>query len=207
MHALSPSIPYLGFEPDPAAAAYIEELARANGWGPPRVVPAALADRDGPAELTLFQGDVIDGTASLLPDLRAAQPGAGRIIVPCYTFATVERSLPIGPLGLVKIDVEGGELAVMKGMYDRLQRDRPAIIVEVLPAYTADNRARLDRQEALEGLLRQLGYGLHRIVHHAGPMHLQRITGAIGVHGDLDLTDYVALTPAQADQVQDLVRD
>lgn len=45
------------------------------------------------------------------------------------------------PLSLVKIDVEGHELAVLEGLQQRLRRDRPLIVFEVLTSGSAGHQA------------------------------------------------------------------
>jgi hypothetical protein len=74
----------------------------------------------------------------------------------------------IGPVGLVKVDVEGSEAEVLGGMAQRLKRDRPSILCEVLPG---DHRG-----EALERILRPCGY---RFMHLTpdGPRERERIVG------------------------------
>lgn len=53
-------------------------------------------------------------------------PGASR---PAVTGANAAREGPAWP-GHAKIDTEGHELAVLRGMTDLLRRDRPQLIVE-----------------------------------------------------------------------------
>lgn len=49
-------------------------------------------------------------------------------------FITFSLEHPFGRLGFVKIDVEGAELNVLKGMRQALARDMPDLLVEVHPA-------------------------------------------------------------------------
>jgi FkbM family methyltransferase len=54
-----------------------------------------------------------------------------------------------GPVGTIKVDVEGGELEVLQGAAEILRRDRPAIFVEV---------ATEEAWRGVRGLLSGLGY-------------------------------------------------
>ncbi len=54
------------------------------------------------------------------------------------------------PVKLVKIDAEGHELAVLRGMTGLLKRDRPALIVEVSSAESSE-------------FLRGLGYTMEKL--------------------------------------------
>lgn len=52
-------------------------------------------------------------------------------VVPC---APLDDLVPAGPIALGKIDVEGSEVAVLRGMTDRLQASDPAVLLlEILP--------------------------------------------------------------------------
>lgn len=69
-------------------------------------------------------------------------------------------ALKTGPVGLVKIDVEGAELRVLRGATRLLREERPDVIVEtheaVVPGVTRQTRA------FLEGM----GYGV-RVLHES----------------------------------------
>jgi FkbM family methyltransferase len=69
--------------------------------------------------------------------------GASLVKRPPHTVARAVTTIAIDELNLetisaVKIDVEGAELAVLRGMRDTLSRCRPIIIVEVLKAMNID---------------------------------------------------------------------
>ncbi|MEN3582983.1 FkbM family methyltransferase [Streptomyces sp. ZYX-F-203] len=105
----------------------VPHLARLLASGAPpnvRVVHAAASDRPGPARLWLPPGDRGDrGVSSLVRrDL--------------HTRALAVRCVALDDLGLVdvafvKVDVDGGERAVLRGASGLLARDRPALLVEL----------------------------------------------------------------------------
>ncbi|MGV8996749.1 MAG: FkbM family methyltransferase [Parvibaculaceae bacterium] len=80
------------------------------------------------------------GTVSFLaPD--SGNLGVGRVVAGDTTPGMLQVTQTTGdellrqndlPLGLVKIDVEGFELNVLRGLQERLRRDRPLLVVEVL---------------------------------------------------------------------------
>lgn len=76
------------------------------------------------------------------------------------TLDEVLERLGVDRLDILKVDIEGGELACLKGGLESLQRFRPIVIVEVQEhsARTAGHRGR----DILE-LLRPLGYDFYRL--------------------------------------------
>ncbi|ELS53006.1 FkbM family methyltransferase [Streptomyces viridochromogenes] len=105
----------------------VPHLARLLASGTPpnvRVVQAAASDRPGTARLWLPPGDEGDrGVSSLVRrDIHARA-----LDVPCVALD----DLGLRDVGFVKIDVDGNELAVLRGATAVLARDRPALFVEL----------------------------------------------------------------------------
>lgn len=89
-----------------------------------RVVRAAASDRPGSAQLWLPPDDAGDrGVSSLVRrDIHARA-----LEVPCVTLD----SLRLHDVDFIKIDVDGNELAVLRGADALLTRDHPALFVEL----------------------------------------------------------------------------
>jgi FkbM family methyltransferase len=107
-------------EPVPHLARLLTSAAPANV----RVIQAAAADRPGTARLWLPPDDAGDrGVSSLVRrDIH------GRALeVPCVTLD----ELALHDVGFIKIDVDGSELAVLRGATALLARDRPALFIEL----------------------------------------------------------------------------
>jgi hypothetical protein len=64
------------------------------------------------------------------------------------------------PISLVKIDVEGAELQVLRGMEKMLRQSRPNCLVEVTDSFL---REMGDSSDALLAFLEQLGYVCYMI--------------------------------------------
>lgn len=126
-------------EPVPHLARLLTTVAPGNV----RVVRAAASDRAGPALLWLPPGDLGDrGVSSLVRrDIHARA-----LDVPCLTLD----SLDLRDVGFIKIDVDGGELAVLRGASDLLARDRPALFIEL--------EARIQPVDAVVSHLAERGY-------------------------------------------------
>lgn len=154
---------YLGFEPNFACYQHLAEVVRLNNLERCRIVPAGLADVSGFQDLHLFGGDADPGASTF----RALRPGIETRPIPAsfYRFDDIADQLPEPDVALVKIDVEGSELAVLRGMAAMVRDKRPWILCEKLHRdQLADRGEYADRCEQLMRLLEELGYEAHRIV-------------------------------------------
>jgi FkbM family methyltransferase len=162
--AVDPAREYVGFEPNPAAVAFVEGFVRANGLRRATLLPVGLAERAGLFPLYLQRGADADSGASLVDGLRPGRDFDVRY-VPCLRFDEAWEAVGAPPIGLVKIDVEGAELGVLRGMGRFLAAERPPILAEVL---YADARADLDAYAAglreLEAFLAGVGYAVYHVV-------------------------------------------
>ncbi len=187
--AADPARRYIGFEPNPACADYAAELIRANRL-PYTIVPAGLGSRAGVAQLQLYRAEDTDPSASLVEGFRDNLVAAKAVVV--LSLAELPGDLVPDEVAIVKIDVEGGEADVIDGIEPLLRNQRPFVLVEILPAYTADNVSRLERQQRIERALAAADYKMFRIRRTAGEAFetIEPIS-AIGIHGDLALSDYL----------------
>jgi len=85
-------------------------------------------------------------------------------------------ALQLPPVGVVKIDVEGHELAVLRGARRLLGTDRPAVIVEAEERHNAGGVEQVRRFFAELGYV---GHYLHRgVVHPVGEFDVARLQSA-----------------------------
>jgi FkbM family methyltransferase len=105
----------------------VDALRRAFG-GRLDVVEAAVSDRAGTAVLHVPRvGEhVVDTRASL-----SAQANPGLATTPLEVRLTRLDELGLPPVSGLKLDVEGHELEALRGSEALLERDRPAVLVEV----------------------------------------------------------------------------
>lgn len=196
MRLLEAERAYLGFEPNPACVEYTHRLLRVNALGDADIIKAALADRDGEVDLLMTRDDVTDPSATIVPGFKGSAPIASRRRVQVMSFGTVERTRPIGRIGILKIDVEGGEREVLLAMRTRLESDRPAVLLEILPTGMPPLEDRLRRQEDVEALFAGLRYRMLRIHDMGAHSHLERMEAPIGTHAEQRLANFVVL-PAE----------
>jgi len=124
----------VAFEPQRAVAELLERSAAANGVADRvRVERLALSDAPGLLRMTSCPGNT--GHARLAP-----AGGEGLQPEPVAVAALDDwlAANPVGPVSACKIDTEGAELRVLRGMVRLLERDGPALAVEVIGEHLAD---------------------------------------------------------------------
>lgn len=132
----------VAFEPLPQMARFLEVAKPRNAT----VHGLALSNAAGEALISLPRG--FNELASL-----ERTSGSGDEGVDIETHATRLRTLDsfeLESVGLIKIDVEGHELAVIEGARGTLERNRPTVLVEVEERHKAGGIARV--RAALEAL-------------------------------------------------------
>lgn len=115
------------FEPVPETAAAVRDHAQLNGLATVQVISQAAAAAAGRGQLQL----VDDRSWSKL-EAYGEHPATERVIpVELVAIDDLVSSGRLPPPTLVKIDVEGGELEVLRGMTATLAQHRPAVICEL----------------------------------------------------------------------------
>jgi FkbM family methyltransferase len=115
------------FEPVPDNARLIEHNARRNNFEQITVYEKAVSNVTGAGELRQAHhvGGSALSTVAPPPDLK------GLIPVALVTIDELVAGGACAPPSLVKIDVEGAELAVLQGMEQTIRQHRPLILCEI----------------------------------------------------------------------------
>jgi FkbM family methyltransferase len=154
------------FEPASRQFKRLKENASRNGFSQIHPYKLALSDKPGEAILHL-EDESNTGSASLRP---AGDSGLRDETVTCTTLDDFVESLGLDRIDAIKMDVEGYELAVLKGGQKALERFHPVLLVEV-----RDSQLRLagsSRQELFDWLASR-NYIPHRIASHARLVPIQ----------------------------------
>ncbi len=144
----APTTKIIAFEPYPPVLEILKRNIQANDLSARvDIRPIALSDSKGSATLYLpDQGHgLLETSCSLEADFK---PLHRTIEIEKDTLDNIEL---LGPVSLIKADIEGHELSFLEGARQTIARDRPFVFVEVLPA----------RPEKLAGLTtftQQMGY-------------------------------------------------
>ncbi|HYW45001.1 MAG TPA: FkbM family methyltransferase [Bryobacteraceae bacterium] len=133
----------VAFEPLPANCDVLRHHIRINRCSKIRVEPMALADFDGEAR---FRPGIDKFTGRLSPD--------GTLVVACARLDTLMDRGLVRPPHIVKIDVEGAEMEVIRGAAGTLRSFRPIL-------FLATHGEEVHRGSC--ALLRGLGYRIRGV--------------------------------------------
>ena len=147
------------FEPQPRTAAILrrnieKNRSRIQQAHQIHLFACALGNQNG--KLSLYsdrQGDRGNGGASLTK-MNPGHPYPGRHSVTVDVRRFDDLSLPCTPNSLIKIDTEGGEIAVLEGMRRTLSLTHPRLSVE---AHGKEN------VERCRGMFEGYGYVIHEV--------------------------------------------
>jgi FkbM family methyltransferase len=120
------------FEPNPDVFSALARNIDRNSFRHAHIAQLGLSDSDGktsfflPKDRAWTNGSLIEG----FTDQDAS------LVIDTMRFDTYCASVPIGKVDLIKVDVEGAELRVLKGMGELLQIWKPHIVCEVLEGYS-----------------------------------------------------------------------
>lgn len=130
LKAINRDIKYIGFEPNSDCCFYTRRLAEINSLPNVQIVPCALSDGHGLA--TLYTDELGASDATIVKDLRDREYVLPSQHVVRFSFDELSPDLVGEERAIVKIDVEGGELEVLSGMTQYIDRARPILICEIL---------------------------------------------------------------------------
>jgi len=128
--SISPGKKVYAFEPVKESFNKLMRNIRLNNF-PIKAFNCAISDKDGVAE---FYN--IDSSANLIGSLNKESFTQSEKLVmqtmPVRSVGSIMKEFNLPKIDLIKLDVEGHELDVLRGMFDYLKRDKPSLILEVL---------------------------------------------------------------------------
>lgn len=186
--SLAISEPYYGFEPNPNCCTYVHELIRKNRYGNVHIFPVGVSDNTG-VTLLHINNDA-DSSGSMIENFRAPSYYSDSIQVLTVNGDELLQKIRLESVSIIKIDVEGAELEVLKGLARTISRYKPYIICEILPVYDENaesGKFRARRQREIERLIAENDYVMYRIHEDGETVALKEF----GIHSDLRLTNYL----------------
>jgi FkbM family methyltransferase len=140
------------FEPNPEKIAYLRALA----WPRCTIHGVALSDHAGQAELVIPTGE--PACATIEPEHPLAHSTASGLVHAKVDLRSLD-DFGFSNVGFLKIDVEGHELAVLRGGRKLLERDRPVMFIEI------ERRHNRPAFEQTFAFLKELGYQTYSVSH------------------------------------------
>lgn len=144
----------IAFEPNPTTIAELRENIRASAATNVAVQPFALTDTE--QNLTLFDSRAGGNSGSSSLSARNAGDQGRPYVVRGRRLDDVVRELGLERVDLIKADIEGAELLMLRGATDTLARFRPPLILEIVPQQLENMGASV---AGLETMLQSFGYG------------------------------------------------
>ena len=152
-------IPYYGFEPNPVCNYYLQQLIRGNKFSNCHVYPIGLGvDIDIKEFFIFFEGDISSASGSTIVDLIADKPVYTELIPVFNLDYFKDRVFSQKKIDLIKIDVENGELEVLKGGLGTFEKFKPIIITEILPLINANT---IDKTNSRKAEMQKIMAGIH----------------------------------------------
>ena len=157
LKALTDNVEYFGFEPNAVCNYYTNELIRMNNFKLARVLPVALSDEM--SVLTLYASKLGDKGASIVCDTKnTSDLNYSSDIVTVKGDDFIEL-LNIKNISAIKVDVEGAELSVLKGLVNTIEKCRPFFYIEIWSSHGVERDANdEDRISSIYNLITSLDY-------------------------------------------------
>jgi FkbM family methyltransferase len=193
---------YVGFEPNPSCNYYTGKLIDLNGFEDCTLVPVGLHERTDLLPLHMrWPGD--DPTATLVVESGTHEFIASQV-VPVWRGDDALDLVGVTSISVLKIDVEGAELEVLRGFAGTIERLHPLIVCEILPERDAAGitvasvsvTTLLERARAMTALLRDQGYRIGKITGDGAVREVPSIEHDLEF-GDTDTFDFVFVPPDQ----------
>lgn len=124
---------YVGFEPQISCCFFIDQFITDNQLNTHTIIPIGLSDSRGLLKLGLNRSH--DVTASIADDYRPEGFYSYYTLIPVFSGDEALEPLELSSISLVKIDVEGAELEVIRGLSRMIVEHNPYIVFEVLPHF------------------------------------------------------------------------
>jgi FkbM family methyltransferase len=143
----------ISIEPAPETIKWLKKSIKLNGYDHIIIQNCALGEKNGTAKLYLSH---VSGWHSLLPSL----PGRnqGQIDVEVKTLDNLLKEMNEPDIDMIKIDVEGSELDVLKGGYQTLTKNQDIIVlIDIHPTLGVD-------PIAVGNHLKKLGFDLYQMI-------------------------------------------
>ncbi|MGH9970111.1 MAG: FkbM family methyltransferase [Pyrinomonadaceae bacterium] len=149
------------FEPNPVSHTHIVANIELNGFKHVEVFNVALGEKSGKLTFAFPAKDPGRGTADeLIKDQILKEPGSRTTEVDVDALDSLIPSAGLPKPDFAKIDVEGLEMKVLRGMRNTLKEHRPQLFIEI---HGADMDAKQKNIRQVATFLLDLNYKIHHV--------------------------------------------
>lgn len=197
---------YVGFEPNINCAVHLSRFISDNNLADCQLVPAALSDSDG--VVALYLESAVDSMATTVKGFRPGRESKCELIA-CFRLDSLRSSMGLDEIAIIKIDVEGGELAAVSGMIETIEASQPWLLCEVLgrPVGTPAHA----NSEQFAQLVHKLGYQIMHIGKTEDRKNITSLTALESFRATkdnepfLDIYDYLLVPRADETQARSAI--
>jgi FkbM family methyltransferase len=165
---VGPTGTVLAVEPNPVAATELEENVKRSRLSNVLVEHTACGDSQRVVQLYLHT----DSNSSMASLSTANATGGPAVVVPCIPLDQLLQERALTRANLVKIDVEGAELLVLRGMRETMRDLAPVIVLELEPQLLKGCSATVDQ---VLGLLAASDYSCAPLGGHSNYVCRRRV--------------------------------
>jgi FkbM family methyltransferase len=160
------SAPYIGIEPNPYCLFYLQHLVKYNNFKSCRFISAGASDKTGlfPLHVDVERSVQTSSGATFIENYKANKNPKNDLLLACLPLSKENCStLFMKKIGIIKVDIEGGEYFALNGLKWLIDRDNPIIILENLREHKS-LPVRVEINTLLNDLIGDLNYKLFEII-------------------------------------------
>ncbi len=191
LRSVSPDTQYIGFEPNPKCVHYVDHLIKTNNIKQVQIIPVGVSEKTELGVLNFFDTSATDSSASMIAEFRSKDSIKRKEYIPLFEVSKVIDKVALNKISILKIDVEGAELEVLKSFSSIIREQQPIILLEILPTYNKENTFRIERQNQIQSLLADVGYTMYNVIKDRETLIGFNEISEIAIHSDLNRCEYV----------------